>query len=107
MVTNDASASNAIVRGRRALCHDPGGRAPSPPPQRPPRRDPGHPPARIGIKKRTGFDGYCCASALGIVTNDASANGAIFNTLNLKLIFMHPPLLSVAARWLEADERAV
>jgi hypothetical protein len=59
------------------------------------------------MMKRTGFDGYCCASAVAMVTNDASGSNAIFNTLNVKWIFIHPPRLSVAAEWLEADRRAV
>ena len=45
------------------LCHDPGGRAPSPPQHQPPRRDPVHPPCLYGTIILIGFVGYVCATA--------------------------------------------
>src|SRR5258706_15467727 len=64
------------------------------------------PPGGNGTMKRTGFDGYCCAT-VGIVTTLVAPNTT--NKLSLEVVFIQPPRLLVSAlrNWLEADERAV
>src|SRR5258705_273658 len=72
----NAAANIAVIKRRIMLCHDPGGRAPSPPQHQPPRRDPTHPPYLYGTIIRTGLIGYVCATA-GSANIEAAANIAV------------------------------